>query len=134
MMMKKSFGRKWLVIAVAAYLLIIMELLPSPTIASSLPAQQLPEAATGGSEEGKTGSPRKALGGGFKLKGAINLVSYAGFGKKKWRKALESRSLRASPTVSLPSPHPSDSHSQFVPLPTPRRTPPPPRGQGSVGP
>lgn len=47
MMMKKSFGRKWVVIAVAAYLLIIMELLPSPTIASSLPAQQLPEAATG---------------------------------------------------------------------------------------
>ncbi|KAI6682825.1 hypothetical protein NL676_028738 [Syzygium grande] len=104
MMMKKSFGRKWAVIAVVAYLLIMMDLLPSPTIASSLPAQHLPDAAIGGSEEGKTGSPRKALGGRFKLKGAISLHSYVDFGKSKKRKAVESRSLRGTSVVSPPSP------------------------------
>jgi len=59
----------------------------------------------GVSEEGKTGSLRKALGGGFKLKGAIGLDSYVDFGKKKRRKAMESRRLRASPIMPPPSPH-----------------------------
>jgi len=50
------------------------------------------------------GIPIKALGGGFKLKGAISLDSYVDFGKKKRRKAVESRSLRKSLGVPLPAP------------------------------
>ncbi|KAK3439895.1 uncharacterized protein LOC104417797 [Eucalyptus grandis] len=103
MMKKKSIKRKWAAIAMVTYLLFMVDLLPSLTSASFLPAQHVLD-ALGGSKEGKTGSPRKALGGGFKLKGAIGLDSYVDFGKKKNRKAVESRSLRESPIVSLPSP------------------------------
>ncbi|XP_030458076.1 uncharacterized protein LOC115678782 [Syzygium oleosum] len=113
MMVKNGVERKWLAIAAAAYLLIMVDLLPSPTNASLLPAQHVPD-APGGSEEGKTGLPRQAIGGGFKLKGAISLDSYVDFGKKKKKKAVESRSLRESPIVSPPSPHPNIRHSHDV--------------------
>ncbi|KAI6682826.1 hypothetical protein NL676_028739 [Syzygium grande] len=117
MMVKKGVERKWLATAAAAFLLIMVDLLPSLTNASLLPAQHVPNAPDG-SKEGKTGSLRKALGGGFKLKGAINLDSYVDFGKKKKKKkALESRSLRESPNVSPPSPRHNDRYSQNVPFP-----------------
>ncbi|KAL3748174.1 hypothetical protein ACJRO7_009413 [Eucalyptus globulus] len=104
MVKKNIVKREWVAIAVVAYLLIMMDLLPSPTSASLLPAQHVPD-APGVSEEGKMGSPRKALGGGFKLKEAIGLDTYVDFGKKKRRKAMELRSLRASPNRSPPSPN-----------------------------
>ncbi|XP_030458339.2 uncharacterized protein LOC115678968 [Syzygium oleosum] len=105
MMVKKGVQRKWVVIAVAVYLLIMCSGSVYAHHASLLPAQHVPD-APGGSEEGKMGSPRKALGGrgGFKLKGTITLDSYVDLGKKKKRKTVESRSLRASAIGSLPSP------------------------------
>ncbi|KAL3748149.1 hypothetical protein ACJRO7_009388 [Eucalyptus globulus] len=106
MMKKKSIKRKWMAIVVAAYLLIMVDLFPSLTNASLLPTQHVPD-APGVSEEGKTGSPRKALGGWFKLKGAIGLDSYVDFEKKKRRKAMKSRSLRASLDIPPPSPIPT---------------------------
>ncbi|KAL3748144.1 hypothetical protein ACJRO7_009383 [Eucalyptus globulus] len=110
MMTKKSIERKWVVIAVAAYLLITLDLLPSQTNASLLATQHVPD-ALGGSEEDKTKSPRKALGGEFKLKGAIGLDSYIDFGKKKRRTAVKPRNLRVTPIVPPPSPRtPSPSH------------------------
>ncbi|KAF8037077.1 hypothetical protein BT93_B0098 [Corymbia citriodora subsp. variegata] len=113
MMKKKSAERKWAAIVVAAYLLIMVDLLPSPTIASLLPAQHVLD-APGGSEEGKMGSPRKALGVGCKLKRAIGLDSYVDFGMMKRRKAMKSRSLRASPIAPLPPPPSNIHYSQGV--------------------
>ncbi|KAI6682831.1 hypothetical protein NL676_028744 [Syzygium grande] len=92
MMKKKSVERKWVVMAVAVYLVIMVDLVPSPTNASLLPAQHLPDAPAG--------FPRKALGGGVQTQGAISLDSYVDFGKNEKRKAVESRNLRASPIVS----------------------------------
>ncbi|KAL3748172.1 hypothetical protein ACJRO7_009411 [Eucalyptus globulus] len=112
MVKKNIVKREWVAIAVVAYLLIMVDLLPSPTSASLLPAQHVPD-APGVSEEGKTGSPRKALGGWFKLKGAIGLDSYVDFGKKKRRKVMELRSLRASTVTSLYSPNHNVHCSQF---------------------
>ncbi|KAL3748146.1 hypothetical protein ACJRO7_009385 [Eucalyptus globulus] len=106
MMKKKRVERKWVAIVVVAYLLIMVDLLPSPTSASLLPAQHAPDAPSG-SEEGKMGSPGKALGGGFKLKGAIDLDSSIDFGEKKRKKAVESRSLRQSLVTFPPSPNPN---------------------------
>ncbi|KAL3748171.1 hypothetical protein ACJRO7_009410 [Eucalyptus globulus] len=114
MMKKKRVERKWVTIVVVAYLLTMVDLLPSPTSASLLPTQHASD-APGVSEEGRMGSPRKALGGGFKFKGPIGLDSYIDFGKKKRRKAMESRSLRASPNVSLPSPHRNIRHGHDSP-------------------
>ncbi|KAL3748169.1 hypothetical protein ACJRO7_009408 [Eucalyptus globulus] len=113
MVKKNIVEREWVAIAAVAYMLIMVDLLPSPTSASLLPAQHVPD-YPGVSEEGKTGSPRKALGGWFKLKGAIGLDSYVDFGKKKRRKAMELRSLRASPNMSPPSPNHNIIHSESL--------------------
>ncbi|KAL3748156.1 hypothetical protein ACJRO7_009395 [Eucalyptus globulus] len=112
MMTKKSIERKWVVIAVAAYLLITLDLLPSKTNASLLPTQHVPD-APGGSEEDRTGSPRKALGGEFKLKGAIGLDYYIDFGKKKRRTAVKPQSLRVTSIVRPPSPRTNLPVHQF---------------------
>lgn len=44
MMKKKSVERKWVVMAVAVYSVIMVDLVPSPANASLLPAQHLPDA------------------------------------------------------------------------------------------